>query len=138
MANSEDTTRKFDEQPVWLALVLDKIETVKVEVGQLRGEVTELRESVEARNRETKPLGETLEAMRVDIQQLKDGQVEFRDELRKEMRQGFYLLDRRLKGMNNIVMRFEGDLVGLDERLEALEGQQLDRPDLHPSPLSPS
>ena len=110
MANTDDTTQRFRNEPDGFKEIL---QNVVAELGQLR-------ESVEARNRETRPLGETLEAMRVDIKQVKDGQ----DELRKEVRAGFALMERKQNLLNNCLLDSEGDIVGLDQRVEALEGRQ--------------
>jgi hypothetical protein len=60
-----------------------------------------------------------LEAMRVDIQQVKDGQ----EALRKEVRDGFALMERKQNLLNNRLLASEGNIVGLDQRVEALENR---------------
>jgi chromosome segregation ATPase len=117
MADTDDTTHKFSDEPNWLTAILQN----------LFAEVAQLRESVEARNRETRPLAETLEAMRVDIQQLKDGQESLRngqESLRKEVREGFARMERKQDLLNNRLLSAEGDIVGLDRRVEALESRE--------------
>lgn len=115
--NDDETTGKFEDEPGQIGQVLQ----------QLIAEVAQLRESVEARNRETRPLGETLELMRGDIQQLKEEMQQLKDgqeALRKEVREGFALMERKQNLLNNRLLDSEGDIVGLDQRIEALENRE--------------
>jgi chromosome segregation ATPase len=57
----EEPTRRFDEQPEW--------------AKELRAEVMRLHERFDARDRQTKPLHETLEAIRVELRELREGQA---------------------------------------------------------------
>lgn len=102
MADNDETTRKFGDEPAWVKQILTRFEDLRGEVGQLRGEVAQLRESVESRHRETRPMAETLEAIRVDIGQLREGQ----EELRKRV----FSVERKLDVLNNHMLECEANL----------------------------
>jgi len=114
MPNTDETTRRLMEEPDGLKGILQNV----------LGELAQLRERFDARDRETKPLGETLEAIRVDVQQLRKGQDQLGHDmnvLRKEMREGFGRMERKQDLLNNRLLGVEGDIVGLDQRVEAIE-----------------
>jgi chromosome segregation ATPase len=67
MNDQEDTTRKFDDQPEWVRYLISRVDGLTSEVSQLR-------DRLDARDRETKPLNETLEAFRIEIRELREGQ----------------------------------------------------------------
>ena len=71
MNDKEETTRKFDDQPEWVGYLISRVDALTTEVSQLR-------ERFDARDRETKPLNETLEAFRVEIHELRQGQESLR------------------------------------------------------------
>ena len=66
MNDKEETTRKFDDQPEWVKYLISRVDALTTEVSQLR-------ERLDARDRETKPPNETLEAFRVEIHELPKG-----------------------------------------------------------------
>ena len=83
MNDKEETTRKFDDQPEWVRYLISKVEGLTTEVSQLR-------DRLDARDRETKPLKETLEAFRIELRDLREGQETLRkgqDDLREELSQ---------------------------------------------------
>ena|SRR5437660_1167266 len=87
MDDKEETTRKFEDQPEWVRYLISKVEGLTTEVSQLR-------DRLDARDRETKPLNETLEAFRIELRELREGQETLRegqDALRKaqgDLREG--------------------------------------------------
>ena len=101
MNDKEETTRKFDDQPEWVRYLISRVDGVTETVNGLTKtvdglttEVFQLRDRLDARDRETKPLNETLEAFRVEIHELRQGQESLRqgqETLRQgqqELRQG--------------------------------------------------
>src|SRR2546427_13296456 len=83
MNDKEETTRKFDDQPEWVRYLISRVDGLTTEVFQLRDRLDE-------RDRETKPLNETLEAFRVEIREIREGQEVLRkgqEELREEFKQ---------------------------------------------------
>jgi len=113
MADTNDSTRKFGDEPDPLGQILTRIE-------DLSNEVTQLRESVEARHLETRPLAETLEAIRVDIRQLYDGQ----EELRRDTREGFTRVERKMDVLNKHLLETDTNVAGLDERILVVESRE--------------
>ncbi len=67
MNDKEETTRKFDDQPEWVRYLISRVDGLTSEVSQVR-------DRLDARDRDTKPLAETLEAFRVEIRELREGQ----------------------------------------------------------------
>ena len=80
MNDKGETTRKFDDQPEWVKYLISRVDALTTEVSQLR-------ERLEARDRETKPPNETLEAFRVEIHELRQGQESLRQG-QESLRQG--------------------------------------------------
>src|SRR5437660_10730699 len=72
MDDKEETTRKFEDQPEWVRYLISKVEGLTTEVSQLR-------DRLDARDRETKPLNETLEAFRIELGELHEGQEALRE-----------------------------------------------------------
>ena len=115
MANTDETTRKFEDEPDRLTEVLIKLESLSSEVARLR-------ESVESRNRETRPMPETLEAIRVDIGQLREGQEELRNG-QEEIRKRVFTVERKLDVLNNHMLEWEANFKYVDERVLAHESR---------------
>ena len=65
MNDKEETTRKFDDQPEWVRYLISRVDGLTKTVDGLTTEVIQLRDRLDARDRETEPLNETLEAFRV-------------------------------------------------------------------------
>src|SRR5947199_7639172 len=72
MSNKEETTRKFEDQPEWVRYLIARVD-------DLTSEVFQLRDRLDARDRETKPLNETLEAFRIELRDLREGQETLRE-----------------------------------------------------------
>ena len=87
MNDKEETTRKFDDQPEWVGYLISRVDGLTKTVDGLTTEVIQLRDRLDARDRETKPLNETLEAFRVEIRELREGQ-ESLHQGQQELRQG--------------------------------------------------
>src|SRR3989475_13223213 len=90
MNDKEETTRKFDDQPEWVRYLISRVDGLTKTVDGLTTEVFQLRDRLDARDRETKPLNETLEAFRVEIREIREGQESLRkgqEELREEFKQ---------------------------------------------------
>ena len=87
MNDKEETTRKFDDQPEWVRYLISRVDGLTKTVDGLTTEVIQLRDRLDARDRETKPLNETLEGFRVEIRELREGQ-ESLHQGQQELRQG--------------------------------------------------
>src|SRR5947207_14419809 len=72
MADNGDTTRRFGDQPDWVTYLLTRVDSLGIAVESLR-------ERFDARDRETTPLAETLEAFRVELRELREGQQTLRE-----------------------------------------------------------
>jgi septation ring formation regulator EzrA len=72
MNDKEEMTRKFDDQPEWVRYLISKVDGLTTEVSQIR-------DRLDARDRETKPLHETLEAFRIELRELREGQKSLRE-----------------------------------------------------------
>ena len=124
MNDKEETTRKFDDQPEWVRYLISKVEGLTTEVSQLR-------DRLDARDRETKPLKETLEAFRIELRDLREGQETLRkgqDDLREELsqfREEVRVEFRRLNAKILDVLQRHLDVVvdisELNRRVSALE-----------------
>ena len=64
MNDKEETTRKFDDQPEWVRYLISKVEGLTTEVSQLR-------DRLDARDRETKPLKERIAALGAELDVLR-------------------------------------------------------------------
>ena len=70
---SEDLTKKLPEQPD------ARLEELFRLVQSIGTEVSKLRQDFDARQRDTQPLGETLQLIRADIAQLQEGQNQLQE-----------------------------------------------------------
>ena len=124
MNDKEETTRTFDDQPEWVRYLISRVDGLTSEVFQLRKRLDE-------RDRETKPLNETLEAFRVEIREFRDGQESLRkgqEELREEFRQfreevrvEFRRLNAKILDVLQRHLDVVADISELNRRVSALE-----------------
>ena len=131
MNDKGETTRKFDDQPEWVKYLISRVDALTTEVSQLR-------ERLDARDRETKPLDETLEAFRVEIHELRQGQESLRqgqeslrqeqEELREEFKQfreevrvEFRRLNAKILDVLQRHLDVVADISELNRRVSALE-----------------
>ncbi len=124
MNDKEETTRKFDDQPEWVRYLISKVEGLTTEVSQLRNRL-------DARDRETKPLKETLEAFRIELRDLREGQETLRkgqDDLREELSQfreevrvEFRRLNAKILDVLQRHLDVVADISELNRRVSALE-----------------
>ena len=124
MDDKEETTRKFEDQPEWVRYLISKVEGLTTEVSQLR-------DRLDARDRETKPLNETLEAFRIELRDLREGQETLRkgqDDLREELSQfreevrvEFRRLNAKILDVLQRHMDVVADISELNRRVSALE-----------------
>ena len=124
MNDKEETTRKFDDQPEWVRYLISKVEGLTTEVSQLR-------DRLDARDRETKPLNETLEAFRIELRDLREGQETLRkgqDDLREELSQfreevrvEFRRLNAKIVDVLQRHLDVVADISELNRRVSALE-----------------
>jgi len=124
MNDKEETTRKFDDQPEWVRYLISKVEGLTTEVSQLR-------DRLDARDRETKPLNETLEAFRIELRDLREGQETLRkgqDDLREELSQfreevrvEFRRLNAKILDVLQRHLDVVADISELNRRVSALE-----------------
>ncbi len=138
MNDKEETTRKFDDQPEWVRYLISRVDGVTKTVdgltktvSGLTTEVFQLRDRLDARDRETKPLNETLEAFRVELRELREGQEtlrkgqeDLREELsqfREEVRVEFRRLNAKILDVLQRHMDVVADISELNRRVSALE-----------------
>jgi len=124
MDDKEETTRKFGDQPEWVRYLISKVEGLTTEVSQLR-------DRLDARDRETKPLNETLEAFRIEFRDLREGQETLRkgqDDLREELSQfreevrvEFRRLNAKILDVLQRHLDVVADISELNRRVSALE-----------------
>ena len=124
MNDKEETTRKFDDQPEWVRYLISKVEGLTTEVSQLR-------DRLDARNRETKPLNETLEAFRIELRELREGQETLRKgqedlreevgQFREEVRVEFRRLNAKILDVLQRHLDVVADISELNRRVSALE-----------------
>jgi len=124
MDDKEETTRKFEDQPEWVRYLISKVEGLTTEVSQLR-------DRLDARDRETKPLNETLEAFRIELRDLREGQETLRkgqDDLREELSQfreevrvEFRRLNAKILDVLQRHLDVVADISELNRRVSALE-----------------
>ena len=126
MARKDETTRELGDQPEWVAYLVSRVDALTNRMDALAAEVSGLRVRFDARELDTRPLNETLQAFRVEIQELRKGQDKLREgqeEMRKDMRAGLKSLERKLDALNKLWLEVRADLAWHDERLLALEGE---------------
>ena len=131
MNDKEETTRKFDDQPEWVGYLISRVDGLTKTVDGLTTEVIQLRDRLDARDRETKPLNETLEAFRVEIRELRQGQESLRqgqEELREEFKQfreevrvEFRRLNAKILDVLQRHLDVVADISELNRRVSALE-----------------
>ena len=145
MNDKEETTRKFDDQPEWVRYLISRVDGLTKTVDGLTTEVSQLRDRLDARDRETKPLHETLEAFRVEIRELREGQdtlqkgqedlrkgqedlrkgqEELREEFgqfREEVRVEFRRLNAKILDVLQRHLDVVADISELNRRISALE-----------------
>jgi chromosome segregation ATPase len=131
MNDKEETTRKFDDQPEWVRYLISRVDGLTSEVSQLR-------DRLDARDGETKPLNETLEAFRIEIRELREGQDSLQrgqEDLRKgqedlradfgqfreEVRVEFRRLNAKILDVLQRHMDVVADISELNRRVSALE-----------------
>ena len=124
MNDKEETTRKFDDQPEWVRYLISKVEELTTDVAQLR-------DRLDVRDRETKPLNETLEAFRVEIREIRDGQETLRkgqedlrevfNQFREEVRIEFRRLNAKILDVLQRHLDVVADISELNRRVSALE-----------------
>ena len=131
MNDKEETTRKFDDQPEWVGYLISRVDALTKTVDGLTTEVIQLRDRLDARDRETKSLNETLEAFRVEIHELRQGQESLRqgqEELREEFKQfreevrvEFRRLNAKILDVLQRHLDVVADISELNRRVSALE-----------------
>ena len=138
MNDKEETTRKFDDQPEWVSYLISRVDGLTTELFQLR-------DRLDARDRETKPLNETLEAFRVEIREIREGQEVLRkgqedlregqevlhegqealreefNQFREEVRVEFRRLNAKILDVLQRHMDVVADISELNRRVSALE-----------------
>ena|SRR5437660_9268902 len=138
MNDKEETTRKFDDQPEWVSYLISRVDGLTKTVDGLTTEVIQLRDRLDARDRETKPLNETLEAFRVEIRELREGQESLRkgqeslrkgqeelreefSQFREEVRIEFRRLNAKILDVLQRHLDVVADISELNRRVSALE-----------------
>ena len=121
---SEDITRQLPDQPDGSAELLRLVQSV-------RAELAELKQTVEARLHDTRPIWEKVQA---DIAQLQEGQQRLEtsqkgleeklEALRDDMRTGFRNLKRQFGILNDTFLEVRADYKDLDKRVYQLEEPQ--------------
>jgi len=124
MNDKEETTRTFDDQPEWVRYLISRVDGLTTEVSQLRKRLDE-------RDRETKPLNETLEAFRVEIREIREGQESLRKgqedlrqefgQFREEVRVEFRRLNAKILDVLQRHMDVVADISEMNRRVSALE-----------------
>ena len=115
MSDREDTTKRFSDQPEWAVYLVSRLEALATSVGELRTEVAQIRDRLDARDRETRPLNETLEGFRIELRELREGQRELREE-QKAMREEMNTEFRRLHAKFRELLDRHFDLVAISPR----------------------
>ena len=128
MDDKEETTRKFDDQPEWVRYLISRVDGLTKTVDGLTTEVSQLRDRLDARDRETKPLNETLEAFRIELREgqetLRKGQEDLREEVgqfREEVRVEFRRLNAKILDVLQRHLDVVADISELNRRVSALE-----------------
>ena len=124
MNDKEETTRKFDDQPEWVRYLISRVDGLTTEVFQLRNGLDEV-------DRETKPLNETLEAFRIELRDLREGQETLRKgqedlrqefgQFREEVRVEFRRLNAKILDVLQRHMDVVADISEMNRRVSALE-----------------
>src|SRR5438876_8238656 len=124
MDDKEETTRKFDDQPEWVRYLISRVDGLTKTVDGLTTEVSQLRDRLDARDRETKPLNETLEAFRIELREgqetLRKGQEDLREEVgqfREEVRVEFRRLNAKILDVLQRHLDVVADISELNRRV---------------------
>ncbi len=114
---SEDITRRLPDQPGSLEELVRLVQT-------FRTELAELKQTVEARLHDTRPIWEKVQA---DIAQLQEGQQRIEEKLealRDDTRTGLRNLKRDFGILNDTFLEVRGEYRDLDRRVYRLEEPQ--------------
>lgn len=148
---SEDLTQKLPDRPdarleelFRLVQSIDnRLSTVTTEVLELKTGLSELRQFVNERLRDTQPLGETVNLMRADISQLQQGQRELQEgqqqlqaavarleEGQKKLEEGQWQIRTEMRNLNrtqthlhDTFLQFSTQYKDMDERVFRLESK---------------
>lgn len=115
---NEDTTKKLGEQPN------GRFDELFQMVQAIRSELSDLKQSIDARLYDTRPIWEKVQA---DIAQLQEGQKglsERMEALRDDMRTGFRDLKRQFSVLNDTFLEVRADYKDLDKRVYQLESHR--------------
>ena len=121
---SEDLTQKLPIQPN------DKLDQLFQMVQVISTELADLKQTVDARLYDTRPLGSTLEQIRADIAQLQEGQrrlQEGQDQIQsevKEIRTWMRDMNRKLSIFNDTLVQIQADYRDIYDRVRGLEKQR--------------
>ncbi|MBD0371075.1 MAG: hypothetical protein ICV60_09595 [Pyrinomonadaceae bacterium] len=115
---NEDTTKRLGEQPN------GRFDELFQMVQAIRSELADLRQTVDARLYDTRPIWEKVQA---DITQLQEGQKSLSERmegLRDETRTGFRNLNRQVGVLMEIFIEVRADYKDLDNRVYKLETER--------------
>lgn len=93
---------------------------IRAELANAGQRLGNLEQKVEARLRDTAPLGETLELIRADIRQLQTGQGQIQVEqqqMRAEISEGFDILTEKINILSQDLLQTRADQERLKKRL---------------------
>ena len=141
---SEDLTKKLPEQPdSRLDELFRLVRANNAELSELRQVVSKLAQTVEERLHDTQPLGETINLMRADINQLQQGQRELQEgqqqlqaavarleEGQKKLEEGQWQVRTEMRNLNrtqthlhDTFLQFSTQYKDMDERVFRLESK---------------
>ena len=128
---NEDITRRLPDQPNSLEELIRLVQSFRTELTELRQSVEALKQTVEARLHDTRPIWEKVQA---DIVQLQEGQQRLEagqkkleeklEALRDDTRTGLRNLKRDFGIMNEMFVEVRGEYRDLDRRVYRLEEPQ--------------
>ena len=114
----DEDTKKLENLP------LGRFDELFQMVQAIRSELSDLKQTVDERLYDTRPIWEKVQA---DIAQLQDGQKslsERMEALRDEMRTGFRNLKRQFSILNDTFLEVRADYKDLDKRVYQLESNE--------------
>ena len=131
---NEDLTKRLPEQPdSRLEELFRLVKANTAELSELKQVVSNLAHLVEERLRNTQPLGETLNLMRADINQLQEGQQQLQaavtrlEEGQRKLEEGQWQLRTEMRNVSRLQSHIHDSLVlqykDLDERVFRLESK---------------
>jgi chromosome segregation ATPase len=115
---SEDRTKKLDEQSN------GRFDELFQVVQAMRSELVDLKQTVDARLYDTRPIWEKVEADMAGLQEGQRGLSERMEALRDEMRTGFRNLKRQFSILNDTFLEVRADYKDLDNRVHKLETER--------------